>query len=207
MDEFAAAEMREAEGFLEPKRYRQWFRCPDCGHKYHSPWAKAPTRKDIPCPRKACASERELRQAKAENQRLEAMLAERRAPAQIGDKAIVKAVDFTAETVMESYGLTDLKDNIREGETMAPKLPGASQAAADNYFASATTGSQARAPELMTGKMRTIPAKALNRIAERATRGVYKGRSVSPIEVIPKELRRQSPLQSVRTERNPHFKG
>ena len=135
------------------------------------------------------------------------MLAEQRTPAVVGANNTVKAVDATAEMVMADYNLTDLRDNIREGESMAPKLPAAAQAAADSYFAPAAAGNQTRAPDLMTGKMRTIPARALNRIAERATRGVYAKRSVSPIEVIPKEVRGQSPLVSVRTERNPHYRG
>ena len=206
-DDFETAEMHDPESFLEPKRYRQWFRCPDCGHKYHSAWAKAPTKKELPCPRRACAQERALRQERIENDRLRAMLAEQRTPAVVGANNTVKAVDATAEMVMADYNLTDLRDNIREGESMAPKLPAAAQAAADSYFAPAAAGNQTRAPDLMTGKMRTIPARALNRIAERATRGVYAKRSVSPIEVIPKEVRGQSPLVSVRTERNPHYRG
>lgn len=46
----------------------------------------------------------------------------------------VRAVDKTAEIVMQDHGLTDLKDNIRVGEAMAPKLPGEQQKVADTFF-------------------------------------------------------------------------
>lgn len=200
-------EMHDPESLFEPKRYRQWFRCPECGHRYASKWAKAPPKKDVPCPRRACVGERELRQAKLENQRLLQMLEERKAPAQIGASNMVKAVDFTAEATMKSYGMTDLKDNIREGESMAPKLPGAAQAAADTYFASGKTQQSTRMVDLVTGRQRSVQAKHLNMIAERAVKGAYRRRAVSPIEVIPKDVRNQSPLAMVRETRNPHFKG
>ena len=55
------------------------------------------------------------------------------APA-IGGSTIVRAIDHTAQIVMEDHKLTDLKDNVREGETMAPKLPAPMQQAADTFF-------------------------------------------------------------------------
>ena len=48
-----------------------------------------------------------------------------------------KAVDTTANIVMEDYKLTDLKDNVRAGETMAPKLAPVLQEKADNMFGGA----------------------------------------------------------------------
>src|SRR5208282_3179554 len=206
-DEFPTSEMHDPESPFEPKRYRQWFRCPECGHKYASHWAKSPPKKDLPCPRPTCATERDLRQTKADNQRLLAMLAEQRAPGLIGANVTVRAVDATAEMVMKDYGMTDLRDNIREGESMAPKLPPAAQAAADGYFAPEKTRQPMKAVDLATNRMRTIPAAALNKIAERATAGRYARRGVSPVSVIPQDLRGQSPLTLVRTTRNPHFKG
>ena len=205
--ESGAFEMHDPESPFEAKRYRQWFRCPDCGHRYASKWAKAPPKKDLPCPRPACAAERQTRQLQIENHRLRAMLAEQRAPAQIGVNPAVKAVDYTAEAVMTDYGMTNLKDSIREGETMAPKLPGQQQAQADNYFAAEKAQGSAKMVDLVTGKQRVVQAKHLNAIAERAKSGMYRKRAVSPISVIPKEVRTQPPLALVRTARNPHFKG
>jgi hypothetical protein len=56
------------------------------------------------------------------------------APAQIGKNNTVKAIDMAAEISMKDYGLTDLKDNVRQGEAMAPKLPPVQQRMADTMF-------------------------------------------------------------------------
>jgi len=52
----------------------------------------------------------------------------------VGGSNIAKAVDYTAEVVMQDHGMTDLKDNVRTGETMAPRLTPKLQTAADNFF-------------------------------------------------------------------------
>jgi hypothetical protein len=44
-------------------------------------------------------------------------------------------VDQTYQIVSEDYKMTDMRDNVREGETMAPKLAPRLQAMADNMFA------------------------------------------------------------------------
>ena len=121
------------EGFMEKKKYRHRFRCRHCGHEYQrvSTQVLMPA---PPCPRKACALERQIESQARELANLRQMFEEQRAPGHIGDKVGVKAVDETARIVMEDYRLTDLKDNIREGEVMAPKLPPHQQAAADNFF-------------------------------------------------------------------------
>jgi hypothetical protein len=38
---------------------------------------------------------------------------------------------------MQDYGLTDLKDNIRAGESAAPRLPPHQQSRVDNFFGGA----------------------------------------------------------------------
>lgn len=60
--------------------------------------------------------------------------ASNRAPGIIGGNVQIKAIDETAKIVMEDYGYTNLRDDVRPTETMTPKLPPAQQAAADNYF-------------------------------------------------------------------------
>lgn len=45
-----------------------------------------------------------------------------------------KCVDKTADIVMTDYKMGDLKDNVRVGESMAPRLDPAKQSAADNMF-------------------------------------------------------------------------
>lgn len=58
-----------------------------------------------------------------------------KAPSQGGTISLNKAIDATAEITMQMHGLTDLKDNIRMGDTMAPKLPPNQQQRADSFFA------------------------------------------------------------------------
>jgi hypothetical protein len=57
-----------------------------------------------------------------------------KAPA-VGGSLTVRAVDATAKIVMEDHGMTDLRSDVREGESMAPKLPPKQQALADGFFA------------------------------------------------------------------------
>jgi hypothetical protein len=40
----------------------------------------------------------------------------------LGKSNFTKAMDATAEIVMQDYALTDLQDNLRVGDSMAPKL-------------------------------------------------------------------------------------
>src|SRR5579863_2292425 len=55
------------------------------------------------------------------------------APA-IGGSIMTRAIDKTAQIVMEDHKLSDLRDNVREGDIMAPKLPAAQQQMADSLF-------------------------------------------------------------------------
>ena len=56
-----------------------------------------------------------------------------KAPA-VGGSLAARAVDATAEIVMQDYQMTDLRSDVREGESAAPKLPPKQQEAADNFF-------------------------------------------------------------------------
>jgi hypothetical protein len=77
---------------------------------------------DPPCPQ--CKKAQRVRRAKFDGT----------APA-IGGSIVVRAVDQTAQIVMEDHHMTDLRSDVREGETMAPKLAPRLQAMADNMFA------------------------------------------------------------------------
>lgn len=86
------------------------------------------------------------------------------APGIIGSNT-ARAIDATAEIVMQDHKLTDLKDNIRAGEAMAPKLDPVRQQAADSMF---------------SGKKRaTNVPKNLDpaRLAKRAMSGVLRDQS------------------------------
>ena len=168
-------EEMEPDGYLQPKRYRITCRCGRCGHEYSRITTRV-TEKNPPCPRKKCkeAALKERIQIEAEN--LAQILAEQRAPAQIGDKVVVKAIDQTAEIVMKDYGMTNLKDNIRHGENMAPKLDNPKmQAAADNFF-----GGDAAA------KRAGISPAQMQRLGRRAIAGAYRNVAVTPAEVMGK---------------------
>lgn len=56
------------------------------------------------------------------------------APTTVESRNLNKCVDKTADIVMHDYKMTNLKDNVRPGETMAPKLAPNLQSAADGMF-------------------------------------------------------------------------
>lgn len=82
-----------------------------------------------------------------------------------------KCVDKTADIVMTDYKMTNLKDNVRMGESMAPKLDPRLQSSADNMFGGAkkrgnTFNAAAMAKRAMSGSLRDKnyidPVKALH---------------------------------------------
>lgn len=122
------------EGFMKPARRRLVLRCLRCGEVYKSkPFVVMP-KTDPLCPRRECVIEREVEERLQKDERFQKMLAEERAPGHIGANNVVKAVDFTAETTMQSYGLTNLNSSMREGDIAAPKLPPHQQSRADAMF-------------------------------------------------------------------------
>ena len=106
------------DGFLQPKRYRVSYHCVRCGHDFSRIVTRL-DRKDPPCPRKVCKEIIAQEVAEQDEARLLQMMEERRAPAQVGHRTGVKAIDLTAEIVMEDFQMTDLKDNTRSGDSMA----------------------------------------------------------------------------------------
>lgn len=193
-------EVVQPDGFMEPRRYRVKCQCDRCGHVYHSAWAKAPPKRDPPCPRKKCIEAAAREVSEAEVVRLQQMLLEQRGPPTVGANKVVRAVDATAEMVMEDYGLTNLKDNIREGESMAPPLPQPQQARADAYFGGG--GLKTQVPVLAApGEPRhTMSGAQLNRLGRRAIAGAFRNMSMSPAAIMPDAAKGSAPLRLVRTE-------
>ena len=109
----------------------------------------------------------------------------------IGDKPMVKAVDMTADIVMEDYGLTNLQDNIRQGDMVAPKLPAPQQRMADGFFGG-------KAMQEQNGK--SAGARQAELIRARALSGRYRGMAINPGVASFGRPEGQSPLQVVRTE-------
>ncbi len=117
-----SAEVLPPDQYLGPVRYRLTNECLRCGHTYS--WiVTTPGGKDRPCPRKQCREAIHHEQVVREAENMAQIIAEQRAPGHIGENPVVKNIDTTAQIVMEDHHMTDLKDNVREGDTMAPPLP------------------------------------------------------------------------------------
>ncbi len=117
-----SAEVLEPDGYLQPRRYRITYQCDLCGHS----WSRTTTKlsgRDPPCPNPVCKEARYQADVRREALNMAQIIAEQRAPGHIGDNPVVKQIDTTAQIVMEDHHMTDLKDNVREGDTMAPPLP------------------------------------------------------------------------------------
>lgn len=114
-----------------------------------------------------------------------------RAPAVVGQSNHVKAIDETAKIVMETYGMTDLRTDVREGETMAPKLAPKLQAMADGMFGG--------------GRNRGIAASGMDpaRLARQAMGGAFSPKrtgSADPISVV--QAPREKPPVQILNARN-----
>ena len=162
--------------------------CDVCGHEWSKVFRAVP-KKDPACPMPACVAvstaEAELRAA----ERMEQILESRIPPGHIGESKVVKAVDETARIVMEDYQMTDLKDNIRHGEGVAPKLPGQQQTMADNYFGG--------------GAMQNagISSKQAQLLGRRAISGAFRSAALNPASIqLPDVKNGQSALRVLRTE-------
>lgn len=174
------SEMIEPDQYLGPMRKRITYECERCGHVWTRIFRAMP-KSDPPCTNKRCAEKSEVADLKRQLANLTAMLQSGVAPAQIGNNIRTKAIDYTAEVVMHDNKLTDLKDNIRMGETMAPKLPPAQQKQADTLFATA-----GKVPVVGPSRGGSVSSKVLQRIGARAIAGGYANNSVKPTAVLPK---------------------
>ncbi len=180
-----------------PTKYRITYSCSKCGKEFTKTHTDIP-KKEPRCPNKACSEQAELADLRKQVANLTAMLESGEAPAQIGHRPRTKAVDMTAKVVMEDYGLTDLKDNIRHGEAMAPKLPAAQQAQADGYFG----GGGLRTTNIVPGTPTVeVSAKQINLLGRRALAGAVRGMAVTPGAIAPRGARPgEKSLHMVRTE-------
>lgn len=104
--------------------YRITCQCSRCGFRWKRR-TKNPDSPDPACPNLACG---EMPVPIGMD------LTSNRAPATIGASVGVRAIDETANIVMQDYGMTNMRDDVREGESATPKLPPAQQTMADNYF-------------------------------------------------------------------------
>ena len=180
--------MEKSDTFLEPTKYKIRYQCELCNHQYSRTYKAIPIN-DPPCPSKACVVKQELAAMKKQMANFQQMLESGQGPGQIGNKVVVKAVDETARIVMEDYQMTDLKDNIRHGEGVAPKLPGQQQTMADNYFGG--------------GAMQNagISSKQAQLLGRRAISGAFRSAALNPASIqLPDVKNGQSALRVLRTE-------
>lgn len=172
------AEWIEPEQFLGPKMKKITFQCPRCEHTWSRTY-KAEPKVDPVCPSKSCGDKAMIADLAKQVANLTAMIASGQAPATIGANPKVKAVDATAEIVMQDHQLTDLKDGIRQGETMAPKLPVPMQKAADSFFSG-----RAKA---LGATQETFTQRRMKALGARAIAGAFRDSSLAPNQVLPKQ--------------------
>ena len=158
-------------GFMEKKRYKISYRCNVCGHEYSRITTRL-DKVDPPCPTKACKEAVFKEAVQREVANMAKMLNEQRPPAHTGANTNIKAVDMTAEIVMKDHNLTDLKDNVRQGESMAPRLRPDMQRAADSFFNPSTA---------MRNKRQAVAAQ---RLGQRAIAGAFRNTAIDPVNVL-----------------------
>lgn len=178
-----------ADSYLGQTKYRISCKCLRCGNVYSKIVAKL-TDDNPPCPKKKCREAIKAEAQAAMERNLRAMIEAERGPATIGSNITVKAIDKTAEIVQSDYGLTNLKDNIREGEIMAPRLPPKQQDAADNFFSGKVNvaGGDARRKRQM------------DLLGRRAIAGAFRGMAMNPGQVV-QGTPGQSALRKIGTEK------
>jgi hypothetical protein len=185
---YVGSETIPASGYLQPKQYRITCLCRVCATEYS--WvADHIPKKNLPCPSSACVTRRLEAADRRAARNFAKMIAEGRGPATIGDKPVVKAIDTTANIVMEDYGLTDLQTNLREGDVARPKLSPEKQRQADHYF----DGKAVQERNGMTSRQTEM-------IKRRAIAGAYRGMAASPAMLSYGRPAGESPLRVARVE-------
>jgi hypothetical protein len=164
-------------------KYQLVLRCRACQHKYkrivtaenEEAVAAIP---DPPCPKCAKKTRRTdvMETASAPLPFDGIDLTRQRAPGIVGANTMVKAVDKTAEIVMADHHLSDLKTNVRQGDTVAPPLPPHQQKMADNFFNSSKAA---------TGPARTMRQKQMQAAIRRTLAGGNRAMSVDVKGILP----------------------
>lgn len=107
--------------------YKSSYKCSDCKSTFEKITKSFP-KKDPSCPTCKRANKVNFKSSVSDkthnldaDSRVQEMIAARQPPS-LGKSNFTKAMDATAEIVMSDYGLTNLQDNLRAGDSMAPKL-------------------------------------------------------------------------------------
>ena len=178
-------EMLEPDGYLAPTRYKITYRCGRCGKDFSRITTKLGG-KDPPCPKKACKDAALDEEITRRASNLAKMLEEQRPPGHIGHNVTNRAIDATAEIVMSDHKLTDLKDNLRMGDTLAPQLPPQMQKAADGFFGGAAV------KEKMTHHQ-----KKLQSLGRLAINGAFRSTAANPAQILGNRTPGEAALRSL----------
>lgn len=186
---YLGSETIPGDGLYEKPSYRVFCSCDRCGVEFSYVTTRL-TEKNRACPRRACKTAAHKEEVMREAHNIAQMLEEQRPPGHIGESVVVKAVDETAKIVMQDYGMTNLQDNIRTGDAIAPKLPGPMQKAADGFFDGGA----------VKGRANIRSEKQAQLMGRRAIAGAFRGMAVHPGQVFTGN-QGDSALRVVRTER------
>lgn len=167
-------------------RFKITCRCVKCGFKW-SRVTSDPESDDPPCPRPVKYDDdgKVIETCGTEVVPIGMDLSLNKAPATVGGNIHVRAMDETAQIVMQDYGMTDMRDDVRPGENAAPKLPPRQQQMADNFFGGGGAARQRRvgfnpgqhAAAALRGAL--VDAKAPNALA-----ATHAARTRPPIHVM-----------------------
>lgn len=122
-----------------------------------------------------------------ERDNMDRIISEQRTPGINGADG-VRIIDKTAEIVMQDHHLTNLKDNLRPGDIMAPRLPYRQQQAADNFFQAPPKGTS------------VAQQRRFKQLGAMALRGAFAGNAINPAAVLPGK-RGEAVLRKIGTEK------
>lgn len=97
-----------------------------------------------------------------------------------------KAIDVTAEIVMQDHKMGNITDKKQQpGETMAPRLDPVRQNMADNMFGKKKSGLNT-CLDMGTGRARSMGDRGINMgaLARNAMAGAYRGGSIDPVAAV-----------------------
>lgn len=140
--------------YTSTTKFRITCKCLVCGKIYKCTVPKIDS-VDPPCPSKLCIAARTESEIKRRAENMASILAQSRAPGHVGS-ITAKSIDFTNELVATDYGLTDLKDRVKVGESSAPRLSPVLQEQADNFFG----GGSLRQNPMLAARISSIGAAA-----------------------------------------------
>lgn len=186
MQTYLGREEIGADSYLGPTRYKVTCRCLRCGKNYSRIFKAVPV-EDPPCPRKKCREAALREQIERERDNMDRIISEQRTPGMNGADG-VRIIDRVAQITMQDHKLTDLKDNLRPGDIMAPRLPYHQQKAADNFFQGPPKGSN------------VAQQRRFKQLGAMALRGAFAGNAINPAAVLPGK-RGEAVLRKIGTEK------